>query len=458
MQHTLNLTKGNIYSLMFRLALPLFVGNILQQLYNAADAFIIGRYVGQEAFAAVGVSGTIMNLFIFVLGGCCAGISVLFSQFYGADDLASFRQESYLAIVWGGGATLVFSGAALLLLSPLLSAMQTPADVAAACVDYLSIVFCGLIATYYYNLFSSMLRSVGNTRAALGVLAISMVLNVLLDLLFVAVCGWGIKGAAAATFISQAFSAILCFWYVKRFLPDLLFTKADARYDSVLAKKSLSYGLSTALHQSSIYIGKILVQGSVNAMGTDMITAYTATTRIEAFANSLCESVSSAIAVFVAQNIGHKDHRRAKQGLFRTFACMTVMATFMACLLYLSSTVGIQLMSGVAAGPVVENGSSYMRFMAPFYLVCYTAATFVGWYRGIGMVKVPIFGSLLQYSIRVILVHFWIADFGLVSVAWATAVAWFSNLTYQTILYFFSPGMKNFHAAVRRQEEAGQPA
>ena len=194
MRHTQDLTQGNIYRELWLLTLPLLLGNILQQFYNAADAWIVGRFVGQDAFAAVGVGGTVMNLFIFILSGCCAGFSVLFAQLYGAGDLAAFRKEGFLSVAYGGGAAAALSALALAFLSPLLRLIQTPPEVAEQCGAYLAIVCCGLIATYYYNLCAAILRAVGNTSAALAILFAAMALNIVLDLWFVAGMNWSRLG------------------------------------------------------------------------------------------------------------------------------------------------------------------------------------------------------------------------------------------------------------------------
>ncbi len=217
---TAALTRGSIPPQLVSLALPLIFGNIplifgniLQQLYNTIDAMVIGRFAGETAFAAIGVAGTVMNLFLFLLSGCCTGISVLFAQQYGSRDLAGFRQEGFLASVFGGLFTLVLSLAALLLLRPLLTLMQTPEDVARLAADYLVVIFGGLLATFFYNLCAAALRSVGDTRSALLALLAAMAANLALDLLFVARLGMGIAGAAWATVLAQLLSVALCLLY-----------------------------------------------------------------------------------------------------------------------------------------------------------------------------------------------------------------------------------------------------
>ena len=343
---TAALTRGSIPPQLVSLALPLIFGNILQQLYNTIDAMVIGRFAGETAFSAIGVAGTVMNLFLFLLSGCCTGISVLFAQQYGSRDLAGFRQEGFLASVFGGLFTLVLSLAALLLLRPLLTLMQTPEDVARLAADYLVVIFGGLLATFFYNLCAAALRSVGDTRSALLALLAAMAANLALDLLFVARLGMGIAGAAWATVLAQLLSVALCLLYLARRYPQLLFRREDRRLDRGLLRRTVSYGAVSALHQSSLYIGKLLVQGAVNSMGTPMISAYTATTRIEGFANSFGDSGAQAVSVFTAQNTGAGEERRVREGFRTSFLMMLALGAVMSVLLYAAAPAAIALLAG----------------------------------------------------------------------------------------------------------------
>ncbi len=352
---TAALTRGSIPPQLVSLALPLIFGNILQQLYNTIDAMVIGRFAGETAFAAIGVAGTVMNLFLFLLSGCCTGISVLFAQQYGSRDLAGFRQEGFLASVFGGLFTLVLSLAALLLLRPLLTLMQTPEDVARLAADYLVVIFGGLLATFFYNLCAAALRSVGDTRSALLALLAAMAANLALDLLFVARLGMGIAGAAWATVLAQLLSVALCLLYLARRYPQLLFRREDRRLDRGLLRRTVSYGAVSALHQSSLYIGKLLVQGAVNSMGTPMISAYTATTRIEGFANSFGDSGAQAVSVFTAQNTGAGEERRVREGFRTSFLMMLALGAVMSVLLYAAAPAAIALLAtgAVAVGSLL---------------------------------------------------------------------------------------------------------
>lgn len=313
---TKNLLMGNIRGQLVQLAFPLLLENVLQQLYNAVDSIIIGRFVGSTAFAAVGVAGTVRNLFVFMISGVCVGVSILFAQLYGAQDLDGYRREVFLALSLGSGFTLVLTILSLMGLPWILRLIQTPAEVAGEAAAYLRIIFCGFLATYWYNLCAAILRSVGNTRIPLLFLAVAAAINTGLDLLFVAAFSMGVTGAAAATVIAQLISAACCSAHIWKRIPFAVFRRQDMVVDGGLLSRTVRFGLVSALQQSSLYIGKLLVQGAVNSLGTACISAFTAATRIEGFVNSFGDSGAEAIAIFVAQNTGAGQEKRAGKRIF----------------------------------------------------------------------------------------------------------------------------------------------
>ncbi|CAK7085944.1 MAG: hypothetical protein ENTB_04073 [Enterocloster aldenensis] len=281
-----NLTSGNIRSQLMFLALPLIAGNMLQQFYHTIDALVIGRFAGPAAFAAIGVSGTVMNLFIFVINGFCTGISIILAQFYGRGDQRGFCSEFFTSLVSGCVFTAAISILGIMSLSGVLQMIGTPAEVAAPAQAYLVIIFCGLMTTFLYNFCSAVLRAAGDTRAALFFLAAAVCANLALDLLFVALLHRGVAGAGWATILSQGISVLLCLIYMKQKAPVLLLHRDDMVLEPFLLKRTWRCCSVTALHQSSVYIGKLLVQGTVNSLGTGTIAAFTAASRIEGFANS----------------------------------------------------------------------------------------------------------------------------------------------------------------------------
>lgn len=433
--HSRSLTSGKISSQLFALALPLLLGNILQQLYNVAAAVIVGQYIGKEAFAAIGVAGTVMNLFIFVLVGGCTGVSIILASLFGSGEYHSLRKESFLAIVFGAGFTLVVSFVSIVLLSPLLESINTPAEIFAYTQQYLLIILAGLPATFFYNLCAAALRAVGNTRYALFFLMIAVAVNVGLTFVLVVPLGRGITGAAWATVFSQGLSAVLCMAYIKKKLPFLVPTREDMRYDGALLKKTIIFASLSAMHQSSLYIGKILVQGAVNLLGTASIAAFTATTRIEGLSLAFGESGTESISVFVAQNTGAGNKKRALKGFGEGLFALVALGVAATCILYLSAERSIALFIGTNQAAAIAEGVAYMRLVSFFYVLGYTGSAFVGFFRGSGRINIPFIGTTMHLSVRVVLSYMLAPAMGLKAVALATGVGWVSIVLFQVALF-----------------------
>lgn len=389
MARSYDLTSGSIPQHLLRLAAPLIMGNILQQLYNTVDAFILGRFAGDLKFAAVGVAGSVMNLFLFMITGACTGISVIFARLYGAGERERFRREHWLSLSCGLLVTLACSGLGFLLLSPLLRLIQTPSELKTFVSVYLTIILASLPAAFLYNLCGALLRAIGRANAA-----------------------------------PQAISAVLCILYLRRKAPELIFARADCRMDGELLKQTAHFSFVTALHQSSLYIGKLLVQGAVNTGGTDMISAYTATTRIEGFANSFGDSGSAATSVLVAQNRGAGKEERVKESFRSSLFLMLAMGLAMSLIMYVSASTSVGFMLGTRSGAAFENARDYLKLVALFYTLCFTGSTFAGYFNGIGKVSVPFLGATSHIALRVVLSWLLVGKMGLPAVALATGLGW----------------------------------
>ena len=424
MAQTYDLTSGSIPRHLLRLAAPLIMGNILQQLYNTADAFILGRFAGELEFAAVGVAGSVMNLFLFMITGACTGISVIFAQLYGAGDRAAFRREHWLSLTFGLLTTCACCGLGFALLSPLLRLIRTPEELRGLVTAYLTVILLSLPAAFLYNLYGALLRAIGRANAALGALAAAVTINVALDYCFVARLRWGIAGAAWATAASQAISAAVCILYLRRRALELLFRREDHCVDRALLRQTAHFSFVTALHQSSLYIGKLLVQGAVNTGGTDLISAYTATTRIEGFANSFGDSGSAATSVLVAQNRGAGKEERVKESFRSSLLLMLGMGLAMALIMYVSAGAAAGFMLGAADGAAFENARDYLKLVALFYVFCFTGNTFAGYFNGTGRVSVPFIGATSHIALRVVLSWLLVGKMGLPAVALATGLGW----------------------------------
>lgn len=428
------LTHGPIGRQLIALSVPLLAGNILQQLYNTVDAVIVGRFVGDAAFGAVGVAGSVMNLFLFLISGGCDGVGTLLSQFYGAGDGRTFRRDFYLSGVFGAGVSLALTGLGLLALPALLALLHTPDNVAAHALSYLRIIVLGFPAAFAYHLFSGVLRAVGNTRAALFFLALSMGANLALDVWFVAGRSMGVSGAALATVLAQALAAGLCAVYLRVCFPTLMFHRADMVMDLPLLRRTARFSFVTALHMCSLYIGKLLVQGTVNSLGEDAIIAFTAATRVEGFANSFGDSGAAAVAVFTGQNTGAGEDQRVREGFLQGEKLLLVFGLFMALVMAAWAAPCLALVLPKGNQAALTPAMDYLRLVACFYVFNFLGSGLAGYFRGRGRVDLPVIGATGHISLRVILSALLAHGMGLPAVALATGLGWAGVVSFWSLL------------------------
>lgn len=428
------LTSGNISRQLALLAAPLILGNILQQFYNTIDALVVGRYAGMDEFASIGIAGTVMNLFMFAIVGCCTGFSVLFASCYGAGDNTALRRQHFTALTSGMASTLLMAIIGLLLMKPILLLIRTPPELQEYTAVYLRYIFLSLPATFLYNFYASLLRSSGDTKAALLILAAAVLANLVLDILFVAELEMGIEGAAIATAVTQLISAVLCLLWVCSRHKEVLISASDCHPSISQYKRTMHFGLVTALHQSGLYIGKILVQGAVNTAGTEVISAYTAATRIEGFANSFGDSGSAATSIMTAQNYGAGNRQRTEEVFWKSLKLLSLLGLACSFVLYFSSGWTIPLLIGSSEGITYTNAVRYLRIVALFYVLCFTGNTFAGYFDGIGKVQIPMLGALSHITLRVILSWLLISQLQLDAVALATGIGWIFVNTFWALV------------------------
>lgn len=437
MSRPLHLTSGPITSQLLSLCLPLLCANVLQQLYNIANSLIVTRYIGDQAFAALGVAESVMNLYIYVITGACMGSSVLIAQFYGEGDMAKLRRQLYVSAVLIGGCTLTAVVLGQLFLPQLLGLIQTPQDLMDDAGRYLRVILAGMLFTFAYNYLASTLRAVGDTRAALYFLLLSLGYNLIAAWLLVAVLGLGITGTALATASAQLLSALLCALYIKKRRSFLSITRQDARLDPILVRRTSSYAAVAALQQSSLYLGKLLIQSAVNGISlldSAPISAFTAATRVENFTQAFGISGCEAIAIFVAQNVGAGDRKRALRGFARGAGMVLGTGAVFALLLFFSSTP----LSTLFLQPGSQSAvlcASYLRNIALFYLLAFCGHTFVGWFRGNGRMGVTFWGTTLQIVVRVIGSYLLVGFLGLDAVALATGGGWVLIVAFQLTVF-----------------------
>ncbi len=427
------MTEGNIQKQLVALTIPLLIGNLFQQFYNTVDSLVIGHYIGESAFAAVGVAGTVMNLFIFLVSGCCTGVSVILASLYGKNDLKQLRKELFLSSILGSIFTLVLSLLAIVFLPLILNMISTPLEIRGYISEYLHVIFLGLIVSFIYNLFSAMLRSAGNTRDTLIYLIIAMLCHLGLDILFVSTLHMGISGAGWATVISQLISALLCSLCIWKKYPEFIPHREDMRYDSHLVRQTISFASISALHDSSLYFGKMIVQGTVNQLGTAAIAAYTAAGRIEGIANSSADSGTDALSVFIAQNIGAGKKDRAKKGFTIGLQALIILGFISSAMLCITAKPFASLFISQDKGMTLNMASDYIRTIALFYGIDFFVSAFSGWFRGTGKLSIPFIGTTLQISVRILLSWLMAPRMGLNAISIATGIGWIILAFYQIL-------------------------
>lgn len=324
-----DMTVGNPMKIIFGFTLPIFIGNVFQQFYNMADAVIVGKFVGNKALAAVGSTGTIMFLIYGFVVGMTAGFTVLTAQKFGAGDMKGMRKTVagavILSFVVGALLTILF----MVFMKPLLILMNTPSDIFADTYSYIMIVSGGILAQMLYNLLSSILRALGNSKLPLVFLIISALLNIVLDLVFIVGFGMGAKGAAVATVIAQGVSGILCLFYIIAKIPILHLKREDLDVGSTIYKNQLRIGVPMALQYSITAIGTMMVQSSLNILGSTLVAAYTAAGKIEQVVTQAYVAMGTTMATYAAQNMGAGSVKRIREG-FKACTVIGVVYSFVA--------------------------------------------------------------------------------------------------------------------------------
>ena len=310
----IDMTKGSSSKILITFSIPMVFGNILQQLYNTTDAIIVGRFIGKNALAAVGVANPIMSIAIFFIFGICIGTSVIISQLFGAGKYDVLKREISTALIVGTIFTLTMSLVCIFLSRGVLILIGTPEDILNDADLFLNIIFGGLIFSFLYNFYSSALAAIGDSKTPLLFLFISCVLNGILCVIFVVYFKLGVAGSAIATVIAQGASSILCIAYVYIKIPIIRLKSSELVVDKTLLTKTIQYSWVTALQQTSIYIGRLLVQGVVNPFGTNAIAAFNSVTRVDSFMLAPGDSFASSMATYSAQNKGAGKLSRIVEG------------------------------------------------------------------------------------------------------------------------------------------------
>ena len=392
-----DMTSGNVYGLLIRFAVPLLLGNLFQQLYNTVDTWVVGNYVGKEAFSAVGTVSPIINMLIGTFLGLSVGAGVVISQYYGARQEDKVSETVHTALVMTAILGVLFTFIGVLMTPPMLRLMKTPAEVFPEAQRYLTIYFSGIFGLLLYNMGAGILRAVGDSQRPFYFLVLSTTLNIGLDLLFVIVFHMGVAGVAYATIIAQGLSAVLVLLLLMRAKNCVRVSLRALKLHMDPLKKIVKVGVPAALQRAITSFSNVFVQSYINYFGADVMGGWTAYTKVDAFLFLPMQSVSSGATTFVGQNLGVNNVERARKGV------RAAMVIAMACNLIIMVPVIVFAPALVrffnGTPEVITYGTLFLRMMSPFYVLTCVNQILAGSLRGAGDSKTPMFIMLGSFVV-----------------------------------------------------------
>ncbi|WP_353989449.1 MATE family efflux transporter [Pediococcus argentinicus] len=423
------LTKGSPIKGIILFSIPLLLGNIFQQIYTISDTLIVGRVVGVQALAAVGATGGLTFLIIGFAQGMTTGLSIITAQHFGAGDVRKVKESFATSIIICLITTVILTILSVALTRPLLVLMQTPSSLLSGAETFLTIIFAGLGATMFFNLFSNMLRSLGNSRAPLVFLAIACVINVVLDLLLIIQFHMGIAGAGVATVSAQLFSCLLCWWYIKRSVRYLSLSWSDMHTSMAEIQEQIKIGLPMGFQASIIAIGSIILQVSLNELGPQSIAAYTAAGKVDQIAVQPMMSMGITMATFTAQNYGAKYYNRILKGIRQCLTTSISYSVIVGVLIVLNSRFLVNLFIGNSEQHITNLAHQYFIIVSSSYFLL--AMLFVIRYtlQGFGKSMAPTMAGIAELISRVVVGIAIVPMFGFLGACFANPLAWIgSNL------------------------------
>ena len=419
------LTEGNITRALIKFSIPMILGNLLQQLYNVADTFIVGHYIGTDALAAVGSSFTIMTFLTSIILGLCMGSGILFSMFYGAKQLDKMKTSFFVSFVGIGIFSIGLEIVCLLAIDLILNFMNIPRDIFTDTHQYLFIIFLGLVFTFIYNYFSSLLRALGNSKIPLIFLALASIINIGLDIYLVAEVAMGVAGAAVATLIAQAFSAIGIMLYVFLSQKELLPQRKHWHFEREIFEKIKAYSLLTCIQQSVMNFGILMIQGLVNSFGLVTMSAFAAAVKIDSFAYMPVQDFGNAFSTYIAQNKGAGLEERIHKGFKVAVVMASIFCIFISALVFIFADKLMLIFIESSKSEIIYQGAQYLRIEGACYLGIGCLFLLYGYYRGVGKPGISVVLTVISLGTRVVLAYLLAPLFGTLAIWWAIPIGWF---------------------------------
>lgn len=421
-----DLTKGPVVKSMLLFAIPMILGDLLQQCYNIADTLIVGQFLGRDALAAVGSSFTLMTFLTSIILGLCMGSGALFSMRFGQRDEKALRENLCASFFFIASVTVLLNILAFVCLGGMSTFLRVPAEVWKEMREYLLVIFMGIPAVFLYNYFASFLRAIGDSVIPLTFLAVSAVLNIVLDLWFVIGFDWGVAGAAEATVIAQYLSGIGIAIYTWMHFPQVRSIWGFRGLRRERIREIISFSTLTCVQQSVMNFGILMVQGIVNSFGPVVMAAFAAAVKIDAFAYMPVQDFGNAFSTFIAQNYGAKESSRIRSGLKDA---VSISMTFCVIISALVCTFANPLMTVfVDAGEaeIIMEGVHYLRIEGAFYCGIGCLFLLYGLYRAVGKPGMSVVLTIVSLGTRVMLAYLLsaIPAFGVNGIWWSVPVGW----------------------------------
>lgn len=395
------MTEGSILRSLIFFAVPILIGNIFQQLYNVADAAIIGNILGDDTFAAVGAAAPVYSLIIGFASGLTNGFAVIVARHFGAGDEKSMKRAVAMTYLLSAAIAAVITMVGSIALHPLMKALKTPDEIIHNTESYMRIIILFSAVTITYNMLAGMMRAIGNSKAPLCFLMISTFINIGLDYLFIKGFGMGVAGAACATVISQGLSVALCFIYALKKCGFIVFSRKELVWNKVLFANLTSTGLSMGLMFAIVSAGSVILQGAVNSFGTATITAHTAARKIDEMFMMPMSTIALSASTFTSQNYGAGRIDRVQKGIRYSFLLTTVWSAFSVITALLLRRILIGAISGTADEQVISTASKYIAWNVTFFFVLGILVVLRSSLQGVGRKVVPVCGSAVELAMKI---------------------------------------------------------
>ena len=421
-----DLTRGSVTKSIVCFAAPMIVGNLLQQFYNIADTLIVGRCIGSEALAAVGSSFSLMSFLTSIFLGLCMGSGIIFSMLFGAKREEELKRSIFMSFVLTGTIAVAVEILVLLFTDPMLRLLRTPESIMGETRAYIRIIFAGILFTFLYNFFASLLRAVGNSVIPLVFLAVAAVSNVALDLVFIIGLDMGVAGAAWATVAAQALSAAGILVYSMRKVPYLRLRREHLRFSRRAAGQILQYSLLTCMQQSIMNFGILMIQGLVNSFGVAVMAAFAAAVKIDSFAYMPVQDFGNAFSTFIAQNYGAGKQERIQKGIRASAAVAAAFCVVISAVVCGFAEKLMLLFVKAKEGEIIAIGAQYLRIEGACYWGIGILFLLYGLYRGLGRPGISVILTVISLGTRVLLAYTLapLPRIGLPGIWWAIPIGW----------------------------------